>query len=78
MSDFKAVVAGVYEKYDSDKDGTLSPAELQVFYNDLVASRPELAAGDYQAWFNSIDKDLDGTISPAELEAYLASVNYSG
>jgi Ca2+-binding EF-hand superfamily protein len=77
MSDLSAVVAGLFEKYDSDKDGTLSAPELEVFYNDLAASRPDLASGDYNAWFGAIDKDGDGRISPPELEAYLASVNYT-
>ena len=55
MSDLSAVVAGLFEKYDSDKDGTLSAPELEVFYNDLAGARPDLASGDYNAWFSTID-----------------------
>ena len=72
-------VASVYEKYDTDKDGTLNPVELQAFFTDLAAARADLALTQegYAAWFASIDKDGDGTIAPSELEAYLVSINYS-
>ena len=71
--------ASVFEKYDTDKDGTLSPAELKVFYADLSAARADLGLSEatYDTWFASIDKDGDGTIAPAELDAYLQSINYS-
>lgn len=79
MADHAATVAHIYEKYDTDKDGTLSPAELRNFYNDLVDLRKDLALTHegYDAWFNSIDKDGDGTVAPQELEAYLTLINFS-
>jgi hypothetical protein len=69
MSDLSAVVAGLFEKYDSDKEGTLSAPELEVFYNDLAASRPDLASGDYNEWFGAIDKDGDGKYNFEEFKS---------
>ena len=71
--------ASIYEKYDLNKDGTLSPEEVKVFYADLSAARADLGLTEegFGAWFAAIDSDSDGTITPAELEAYLASINYN-
>lgn len=74
MSDWNALAASVFAKFDADKDGTLSPAELQAFFESLVASGQ--ASGDYNAWFTAIDKDGDGTVNPAEMAGYLESINY--
>ena len=70
--------ATIYEKYDINKDGTLSPDELKVFYADLSAARPDLGLTEagFGAWFAAIDADSDGTIAPSELDGYLASINY--
>ena len=70
--------ASIYEKYDINKDGTLSPDELKAFYADLSAARADLGLteGGFAAWFSAIDADGDGTIAPHELDGYLASINY--
>lgn len=74
-----AAAQAIFEKYDLNKDGTLSQEELGGFYADLSAARADLglAADGFSAWFSSIDIDASGTISPEELAAYLASINYS-
>ena len=75
MSDWNALAAGVFAEFDSDKDGCLSPAELEAFFNSLVAKG--FASGEYAAWFAAIDKDGDGTVNPTEMAGYLESINYS-
>ena len=75
MSDWNALATAVFAEFDADQDGTLSPAELQNFFNSLVTKG--LASGDYSAWFATIDKDGDGTVNPAEMAGYLESINYS-
>ena len=32
----KAIINGIFDKYDTNKDFTLSIAEFRPFYNDLV------------------------------------------
>ena len=75
MTDYKAIVADIFAKYDSDKDGTLSPAELQEFFGQLSAKHSDL--GDFAAWFAKVDKDGSGTLSAEDLEEYLASIGYT-
>ncbi len=75
MTDYKAIVAGIYAKYDTNQDGTLEPAELNAFFTELSASRSDL--GTFEAWFAKIDADGSGTVNPEELEAYLASIGYT-
>jgi Ca2+-binding EF-hand superfamily protein len=75
MSDWNALSAAVFAEFDADKDGTLSPAELQAFFNSLVAKG--LASGDYNAWFAAVDKDGDGTVNQTEMAGFLESINYT-
>lgn len=75
MTDYKAIVADIMAKYDSDNDGTLCPAELEEFFAQLSASRPEL--GDFATWFAGVDRDGSGTLSAEDLEEYLASIGYT-
>ncbi len=75
MTDYKAIVAGIFEKYDSDKDGTLSTTELQEFFTQLSATRSDL--GDFASWFAKVDKDGSGTVSAEDLEEFLASIGYT-
>ena len=75
MSDWNALAQTVFQQFDLDKDGTLSPAELKAFFESLIAKG--FASGEYDAWFSSIDKDGDGTVNPAEMAGYLASINYT-
>ena len=79
MADLTSIVASLFEKFDTDKSGTLSPEDIKDFFTELAAARADLSLTEegYEAWFAAIDKDGDNTVSPAEVEAYLASVNYT-
>jgi hypothetical protein len=79
MADYAAITAALYEKHDSDKNGTLEPVEIRPFFDELIAARPDLGftADDFDKWFGSIDLNSDGTIAPDELQGYLAGINYS-
>ncbi len=75
----RAVVDGIFEKYDLDKSGTLSKDDTVTFYKELIASRADLGLteGDYDGWFGKIDQDSDNTISKEELHGYLHGINYT-
>ncbi len=78
MTDYNAVAADFFKKYDGDSDGTLNLPEFTQLFNDLKAARPDLELEKYTAeqLFNMIDKDQDGTINPSELAAHLESQNF--
>jgi hypothetical protein len=79
MADYAAITAAIFEKHDSDKNGTLEPSEIRPFYDELIAARADLGftADDFAKWFGSIDENTDGTIAPDELQGYLAGINYT-
>jgi Ca2+-binding EF-hand superfamily protein len=76
MTDWNGLSAGVFAQFDADSDGTLTPAELQAFFEMLVAKG--FASGDFATWFAGVDKDGDGTINPTEMASFLESINYTG
>ncbi len=78
MTDYNAIAADFFKKYDSDSDGTLNFEEFTKLYNDLHAARPDLELEKYPAdvLFKMIDKDADGTINQGELAAHLESQNF--
>ena len=75
----EASVKELFAKYDADQSGTLSDVDLEGFYADLVANKPELGltADGLAAWFAKIDKDGSGTVSAEDLKEYLESINYA-
>ena len=75
MSDWNALAQAVFDQFDSDKDGALTPDEIKAFFESLVAKG--FASGEYEAWFTTIDKDGDGTVNLAELAGFLESINYT-
>ena len=75
MSDWNALAQSVFDEFDADKDGTLTPEELKAFFESLVAKG--FASGEYEAWFATIDKDGDGTVNHAEMAVFLESINYT-
>lgn len=79
MADYSALTASLFEKFDTDKNGVLKQSEIEVFFNELIASRSELAltADDFEKWYNAIDENKNGTITPDELSRYLASINFT-
>ena len=79
MADLTTTVQSIYEKFDEDKDGNLSPVELRNFYDGLSASRGDLnlTADGFDAWFAAIDVNGNGSVAPDELKNYLTSINYT-
>lgn len=81
MADLTAVVATIFEQYDSEAEGTgtLIASELRAFYDQLAVKRPDLNLTDatYDEWFAKIDGDGTKTVSPEDLLGYLNSINYT-
>ncbi|UZK66747.1 EF-hand domain-containing protein [Sphingomonas sp. M1-B02] len=57
--------AGMMERFDADKDGTLSPAERQAAQAARQGNRGEMRA----KMLERFDTDKDGKLSPTEREA---------
>ena len=49
MTDYNAVAADFFKKYDDDSNGTLNLAEFTHLFDDLKASRPDLELEKYTA-----------------------------
>lgn len=62
-------IADTFEKYDTDKNGSLSLDELKLFHAELVECG--LVIGDAESLLRTIDVDGDGAVQFNELVRYL-------
>ena len=62
-------IADTFEKYDTDKNGSLSLDELKLFHAELVEC--ELVTGDAETLLRQIDVDGDGAVQFSELVRYM-------
>ena len=70
MASIQEIVQAIWDKYDSDNDGSINLEESRAFYEELAAKRSDLnlTADNINQWFGSIDSDSDGSISKPEME----------
>ena len=75
----KAYVDKTFEKYDTDKSGTLDEQELTYFFNDLfklLGTNVTVTREQSLEAINSIDQNSDGSVDKEELfEAFMKLIN---
>jgi len=72
----QAELSLLFNKYDIDRDGTLSQVELLPFYSDLCERRRDvyLKHNTFEAWLKSECPKSELTIE--DLKAYLDRISY--
>lgn len=77
----KTYVDKVFDKYDTDKSGTLDQNEMTIFFNELFKSlgiNKQVSAQESLEAIKTIDKNFDGGVSKEELFiAFKAMLNKS-
>ncbi len=64
----KQAIDGIFDKYDTDKSGTLEDGEVLTLINDAFKSLgrgKEVSQTDVKQFVNAIDKNGDGKIAKA-------------
>lgn len=77
----KAYVDQTFEKYDTDKSGTLDEKELTFFFNDLfktLGMKDTVTKQQSLEAIKSIDQNSDGSVDKQELfEAFMKMISAS-
>lgn len=61
----KTYIDKIFDKYDTDKSGTLDEKEMTVFFNDLfkqMGIQKEVTSAESLDAIKSIDQNFDGTV----------------
>jgi Ca2+-binding EF-hand superfamily protein len=73
----KTLIEEIWEKYDTDKNGTLNKSEARVFVKEYLLKLGEadrLPEEQFNSIFAQLDEDANGKITPDEMKDYIEKV----
>lgn len=71
------ILKEIWDKYDTDKNGTLNKSEARVFVKEYLLKLGEgdrLPPGQFNAIFKDLDEDGNGKITPAEMKDFIEKI----